>query len=520
MPDGESDVRPRRGVRIWRVLVALLVALPLIVSLTGPSGAAVAPDPTATSVPTTDPAPADPAPTDPSPPAPAPSDPAPTAPAPSNPAPSNPAPSNPPSHTVPAPSSNSPAQSTRPTPSPATTVRSTSPRTTVAPGSGTGTGQETEPTAGDLMLQQDALHTLDLRIASARDAVTRAQAELERAAMVAGRAIEVYSSAIKALQAAQLEDQRQQDLLTQAQASLTGSQHLLGRWVRQAYRDGTDVGGDLGLVSLLGAGSTDDLGTTRQFLRRVGDARSRTVTEVEQALAVQASAAGRAQAAAEAAAAAALEADAAKSAADAAVQQQRDTLARLEQALAQSTADAAAQRAQLSIARADFEAALRLSAPPAGRSASSGDNTVTGTVGACAGGAVQNYSNGRIPLAVLCPLVADPRHHLRADAAFAFDRLSRAYVAHFGARPCITDSYRSLEAQFRVFAAKPNLAARPGTSNHGWGTALDLCGGIQSFDSEQHLWLLVNAPLYGWFHPAWAQRGGSKPEPWHWEFGG
>ena len=507
------------------------MAVPLIVSLTGPSGAVVAPDPTATSAPPatvpSDPAPTDPAPTGPAPTGPAPTDPAPTGPAPSDPTPSDP----PPSRTAPAPAPSSdplpaPTTSTRPKPPPATTVRSTTPGTRVATGpgagagSGTGTGQETEPTAGDLKIQQDALHLLDLRIASARDAVTRAQAELERAAMVAGRAIEVYSSAIKALQAAQLEDQRQQDLLTQAQVTLTGSQHLLGRWVRQAYRDGTDVGGDLGLVSLLGAGSTDDLGTTRQLLRRVGDARSRTVTEVEQALAVQASAAGRAQAAAEAAASAALKADAAKSAADAAVQQQRDTLARLEQALAQTTADAAAQRAQLSIARADFEAALRLSAPPAGRSASSGDNTVTGAVGACAGGAVQNYSNGQIPLAVLCPLVADPGHHLRADAAFAFDRLSRAYVAHFGARPCITDSYRSLDEQFRVYAAKPNLAARPGTSNHGWGTALDLCGGIQSFDSDQHLWLLVNAPLYGWFHPAWAQRGGSKPEPWHWEFGG
>jgi hypothetical protein len=27
-----------------------------------------------------------------------------------------------------------------------------------------------------------------------------------------------------------------------------------------------------------------------------------------------------------------------------------------------------------------------------------------------------------------------------------------------------------------------------------------------------------NAPLYGWFHPAWAEPTGTMPEPWHWEF--
>ena len=32
-------------------------------------------------------------------------------------------------------------------------------------------------------------------------------------------------------------------------------------------------------------------------------------------------------------------------------------------------------------------------------------------------------------------------------------------------------------------------------------------------------WLTTNAGRYGWNHPAWAQAGGSKPEPWHWEYG-
>ena len=222
----------------------------------------------------------------------------------------------------------------------------------------------------------------------------------------------------------------------------------------------------------------------------------------------------RADAAAEAAARASASAASAKAAADAAVQSQRRTLARLEQDLAQSTTAAAVAREQLYTSRADFEAALRLP------DWSATGNRVTGAVGDCTGGDVQNYPNGQIPLSVLCPLAANPSQYLRADAAYAFDRLSRAYTAHFGSPPCITDSYRPLEVQVRLYAEKPGLAAVPGTSNHGWGTALDLCGGIQSFGTVQHEWMLLNAPLYGWFHPAWAQITGSKPEPWHWEYGG
>ncbi len=69
-------------------------------------------------------------------------------------------------------------------------------------------------------------------------------------------------------------------------------------------------------------------------------------------------------------------------------------------------------------------------------------------------------------------------------------------------------------------AAKPTLAAVPGTSNHGWGVALDLCDGVERFDTPAHRWLQENAAAFGWFHPAWAQQGGSKPEPWHWEYAG
>ena len=79
---------------------------------------------------------------------------------------------------------------------------------------------------------------------------------------------------------------------------------------------------------------------------------------------------------------------------------------------------------------------------------------------------------------------------------------------------------RPLAEQVQVARATPDLAARPGRSNHGLGLAVDLCGGVQSFGTAAHLWMQHNAPLYGWYHPAWAEPSGSMPEPWHWEYAG
>lgn len=129
------------------------------------------------------------------------------------------------------------------------------------------------------------------------------------------------------------------------------------------------------------------------------------------------------------------------------------------------------------------------------------------------------YTNGMIPASALCSPTAAPGHLLRCDAASAFDAMARAYAAALGQDLCITDSYRSYALQVQTFAKKPNLAAVPGTSNHGWGLAVDLCGGIESFTSPGHLWMKRNAPKFGFVHPEWASQTGSRPEPWHWEFG-
>ena len=136
-----------------------------------------------------------------------------------------------------------------------------------------------------------------------------------------------------------------------------------------------------------------------------------------------------------------------------------------------------------------------------------------------AAGAWGGYPNGLIPPAALC-LIGSASHLLRCDAAQAYQALSSAYAARFGGPVCITDSYRSFAAQVRLYQVKPALAAVPGTSNHGWGLAVDLCGGIQSFGSAQYAWMVANAPLFGWSNPQWAQPGRGREEPWHWEFTG
>jgi LAS superfamily LD-carboxypeptidase LdcB len=59
----------------------------------------------------------------------------------------------------------------------------------------------------------------------------------------------------------------------------------------------------------------------------------------------------------------------------------------------------------------------------------------------------------------------------------------------------------------------------PGTSNHGWALAVDLCGGINIGGSAQWAWMVANAARFGFVQPDWASPGGEKPEPWHWEYG-
>jgi hypothetical protein len=399
------------------------------------------------------------------------------------------------------------------TPEPARASATPSVTAQSSPGSA-GEWIEQQPTDAEIAQQQARVARLAAQERERSGAVLTRQAALRAAAAEAGMALEVYTRAVRGLRVAQDEERRQQDLLAAAQGAVAAHRGDLGRWARAAYQGGGPLSANVTLTALLQVQTGADVATTMRVLRGIGTARNHALEAVDAARRQQAAATEAAAGASAAAEQAAVDAATARRSADQALAAQRLALGQAETAL-DGTRDelTRAQRRRL-----ELQAAAILGT---GSGSGPGSNRVTGAVGECAGGAdVQQYANGRIPLEALCPLRTDPRHHLRADAAFALDRLTVAYAQRFGTPLCVTDSYRSLAAQIDVFARKPDLAAVPGTSNHGWGTAVDLCGGVQEFSSAQHHWMQFNAQLFGWFHPAWAQPGGSRPEPWHWEFAG
>lgn len=186
-------------------------------------------------------------------------------------------------------------------------------------------------------------------------------------------------------------------------------------------------------------------------------------------------------------------------------------------ALARQTSDklvAAQDALQFARARKDAAARARAARERASRTRIS---FALGPV--CDGKSTAGQQNGNLDPASLCPLWQAPGHRLRADAAAAFDKMSKYHATTVGSPLCVTDSYRSYSEQVDLYQRKPGLAAVPGTSNHGWGQAVDFCGGIENTGSAAYRWMEANAGTFGWSHPDWAKPSGSKPEPWHWEYG-
>ncbi len=317
-----------------------------------------------------------------------------------------------------------------------------------------------------------------------------------------------------------------------ARLRVTVSRQRVDALLRSAYKSG-GVSPTLSLLFSAGAQNAESLLDGATYLSRVtqdgqdvlrNHMRARKVADELTQAAEQAAAEATSQERALAAQVAALRAQAAAAQSDLetlvrrliAEQQARERAAKLAReraareearrlAAAHSARAAAAQAAAAQAARA---AAAQAAAAPAR----------CGGVSAASATAWSNYPNGLIPAAALCALSV-PGHMLRADAAQAYERLAAAYRQALGRSLCLSDSYRSYEAQVRVYGEKPSLAAVPGTSNHGWGLAVDLCGGLQSFGTPDQAWMRANAGRYGWYHPSWAEPGGSRPEPWHWEYG-
>ena len=124
---------------------------------------------------------------------------------------------------------------------------------------------------------------------------------------------------------------------------------------------------------------------------------------------------------------------------------------------------------------------------------------------------LRSYGNGRIPRDLLTP-IGIGQHRLWGPAAEAFKAM-RAAAAADGVSISVTDSYRSYDQQVTLAAQKGltqngGWAATPGTSEHGWGLAVDA-----DVDKNGLAWLRANGATYGFVEP-------TAREPWHWEYHG
>ncbi|WP_433208434.1 M15 family metallopeptidase [Dactylosporangium sp. CS-047395] len=122
---------------------------------------------------------------------------------------------------------------------------------------------------------------------------------------------------------------------------------------------------------------------------------------------------------------------------------------------------------------------------------------------------LSKYGNGRVPEAALHK-VGSTGHELWGPAATSLEALMRAARSQ-GINIGITDSYRPYAEQVDLAKRKGlysqgGLAAKPGTSDHGWGLAVDL-----DLDGKAQAWMRQNAGRFGFAET-------TPREPWHWAY--
>ena len=135
--------------------------------------------------------------------------------------------------------------------------------------------------------------------------------------------------------------------------------------------------------------------------------------------------------------------------------------------------------------------------------------------------AADESPNGDIAADVLCGVAFAPKALMRCDAARALEQLNGEHRADLGSDLIVSSSYRSYDAQVGVKALRGDLAAAPGSSNHGRALAVDFAGfgSVGEYTDPTYRWMKANAGRFGWSHPEYMEPGGAGPlEPWHWEF--
>ena len=424
---------------------------------------------------------------------------------------------------VPTPTTTTASPSATPTPTPTPTPTKTS---TPAPTKPADPAKPPTPTDGDGEPDHQVAVSgayLAAQIAEA-DRIAAALSASNSEVAAATRAMDVLSdksnALLESLVAARETERAATDEANSARADLVvlegrlaTARQILRDWVFSVYSGG---GGDADIAGMLDAMSSepDAVGDPLGDLSYLTEQRSRALQDVKVLTAEQVRLSAAADAAEASAASATHVIQRDKAALDKAMLEQRSKVGAL-RALQITEVDKAGPVASVLVGArtpAARAAAQRL------RDALLSASVDTMSIGKPCTNDSAVYPNGLIPASGLCPVWGAPGESLSPGAAASFSAMSKAYAAQTGVPLCITDSYRSLPDQISIKAKRGRFAATPGTSHHGLGRAVDLCGGVQSFGSPAHQWMRQNAPLYGWFHPSWAAAGGSLPEPWHWEY--
>lgn len=431
------------------------------------------------------------------------------------------------STTSPAPTA---TRSTAPAPSPTRTSTTTAARpsgtatsepdpTTTwweAPDQGHAEPDHPEPLSGAFLLAQIAEAD---RISSILESSnTEVAAAMRRMDVLSDRSNALLESLVEARETERAATQEADDARTaliQLEGRLEAARAVLRDWVFDVYSSG---GGDSDLAGMLDAleSEPDEVGDPLGDLSYITEQRTRALEDVRTLTAEQVRLSAAADEALTAASDARERIEADKKALDEVVKEQRAKIGALRE-LQMAEVDKAGPVASILIGARTPEAKV---AAERLRDALSASVLETADIGKPCTDDDGVYPNGLLPNSALCPVWGAEGERLAPGAAASFSALSKAYAAQTGTPLCITDSYRSLPEQHAVKASRGSWAATPGTSQHGLGLAVDLCGGIEDFGSAAHHWLRQNAPLYGWYHPSWASAGGSLPEPWHWEYAG
>lgn len=147
------------------------------------------------------------------------------------------------------------------------------------------------------------------------------------------------------------------------------------------------------------------------------------------------------------------------------------------------------------------------------------------------------YQNGRLPDEALTVVSERPGYKCEVAGVGGADQAWTALAAAASLDGVVIEGgwcYRTYEAQAAAWNRRACYipgncdgdphppTARPGTSMHGWGLAVDIWGGsgLLTCSSSELVWLQLFAPRFGWIHPDWARCGQPGAEPWHWEFVG